>query len=924
MQEVGQLSYDADKDGDGSLDSVEFCQVMDKLGEYHSQKAYGAAQPASGGSFLFGTEGAEMSLKQIIWHTVDDPAFSRLSRVVGFVLLTAIALAVIVFVLQTEPAYELLHKSLFTSLEGWCCAVFTAEYLTRVLTCPSKKRFFLSISNTVDLFTIIPYYMDALYDLYKDEQSGSALRVMRVFRVFRVFKIFKYVPYVSIMTHSAAASAAPICMALFVMLIGMILLAFAAYFTERGTWSVEKSMYVNGDGAMSPFQSIAESSYWAVVTLTTVGYGDLAPASNWGKFVGALTAIAGTVIVSFPVSIYTEEFSKEYNEMVKTKALQAEIAGMDLCDRLTKAHDAQLAGPSLQRFPAGDSLSGSLSKAVPRNLALMRRARMSKIGQLASLIDSEIAMEGFAPDADEAEAEMEPAVTTPAKTRVSDTKKDANIFHSIWTMEMASRTGFDPSDDVARAWSSIGHQHEEERATSGAAVEHGASLQSNEYRRIFQKLEAEQQANQQEQPSVGVHGADQSQQGIYSSDANAMAALNTLRTMFGDSDARLMAASFKNEDLTDDDRLREAILKLLSDKRKQVWAQSRILESRFRDDICVELARRWQYWMAMPREYVREVAEGYVFRNRDLRRGLGYSRMDLAAGLARQPDTQNGPSSSGSSDGTGLMKALSSAGSKRSRSSSALGSSLRGLLTAPSAATAQAVIGHVKDKAVEAGHLAVNATKFAAEKVKGGVTEGVTRVKGGVDRVRAEMQNALEPLGQTDPLDYQARLREQYSEVLGAEGKKVSKSNNKQTATFSHAGNNSSTAKPEEDVDGDGSFVQTAFGVSSVLPNMRTISSSMATGIASIAAASSMASPAVNGYYSYFSKINAAPLRDEDGEMIPTGFVPSVEAVLAAPAGPPNTPGGLRRVPTAANLRSTPAAASGTPVAPHRETSNPQ
>jgi voltage-gated potassium channel len=391
--EVGTLSYDADRDGNGSLDFDEFVVVMDKLMEYHART--GSNAPDARGSFLFGVEGAALSLKQITWRTLDDPSFSAFSRIVGFILLSAVAMAIGIFVLQTVPSVDSEWHHVFVSLEAWCLTVFTGEYLLRFLTCPDRRAFLFSVSNTIDLLTIIPYYIEAIYDTNAaaaaaiaagGSAGGNTIRVIRIFRVFRIVKVLKYVPYVSIMTQSASASAAPICMAVFVMLIGMILLAFAAYFTERGTWDDARDIYIQPDGSPSPFQSISEASYWAIVTLTTVGYGDLTPVTNVGQVVGALTALAGTIIVAFPVSIYTEEFSKEYNSMVKTRALQAELGGQDLCERLLGARKRHFHTIGLAHYPVGTSLTDALSSAVPRNLTMMRHARQMKVQRAAGLV----------------------------------------------------------------------------------------------------------------------------------------------------------------------------------------------------------------------------------------------------------------------------------------------------------------------------------------------------------------------------------------------------------------------------------------------------------------------------------------------------------------------------------------------------------
>ena len=329
--EVGRLSYEADADGNGVLDFDEFTVVLDALGNYHTAQQGSSLRAAIGGSFLYGTEGARLSARAVLWHTLADPAFSRAARAVHMVLGAAVLLAVAVFVASTVPSLDAAYHRAFANVETVCLLVFTAEYVLKAFSAqPSLGAHLCSRAHALDLATLIPFFVDLAEEARV--KSGSPptgnplINFVRIFRVVRAVKVLRYVPYVSLMSASASASAAPMGIALFVLMIGTTLLAFGAYYTECGVWSEAAQRYVQPDGTISPFQSIAESMYWAVITLTTVGYGDLIPASSWGKVVGAVTAVAGTVIVAFPVSIYTEEFANEYSELEKTRALQAELS----------------------------------------------------------------------------------------------------------------------------------------------------------------------------------------------------------------------------------------------------------------------------------------------------------------------------------------------------------------------------------------------------------------------------------------------------------------------------------------------------------------------------------------------------------------------------------------------------------------------
>ena len=499
--EVGRLSYEADLDGNGVLDIGEFTTVMDRLAQYHDRKHGSSLTSSIQGSFLYGTEGAALSARQVTWNTLTNPSFSRAALCVNFALALAILVAVACFVLSTDAALDAANHALYTNLEAVCVAAFALEYTLKVLCAmPSLRAYLLSGDHLLEALTLVPFLVDLVEEEKwrgngtKEEPISSFLRI---FRVLRLLKLTRFVPYVSLMTASAEASAAPMAMAGFVLMIGTLLLAFAAYFAERGVWDAARVAYVQPDGTPSLFQSIGESMYWAIITLTTVGYGDIVPATPWGLLAGAITAISGTIIVAFPVSIYTEEFAHEYSELEKTKALQAEMSQKSrewalrergagsgaaappgsgsgtppppphLVDMLLAAQAQKAATTPLLQYPITPALLSALSPSVPGNLALLRRAER----KAAALPASPGAGGGRAAAAAAAAAQPPPAslmaspsvirdcsalgaapgsVRTPAPLPVLPLQRalplpaeslDPLFFASVWSLEAAKRSG---------------------------------------------------------------------------------------------------------------------------------------------------------------------------------------------------------------------------------------------------------------------------------------------------------------------------------------------------------------------------------------------------------------------------------------------------------------------------------------------------
>lgn len=188
--ETGVLAYDADTDGNGALSFDEFVQVLDNIREYHTA-ASAAPHPSRGSvaapaSFVFGTEGAHLTLRQVAFRTLDDPCFSDLARVVGAVDIVATVLAIVVFVLQSVPSLDAGSPG-FAAVEGVAAAVFIGLLGGRFLTCDSKRAFVASPWNWVDFLTVVPYLLDEVYGALVTQGGGgggggAALRVLRVFR----------------------------------------------------------------------------------------------------------------------------------------------------------------------------------------------------------------------------------------------------------------------------------------------------------------------------------------------------------------------------------------------------------------------------------------------------------------------------------------------------------------------------------------------------------------------------------------------------------------------------------------------------------------------------------------------------------------------------------------------------------------------
>lgn len=193
----------------------------------------------------------------------------------------------------------------FFLVETVCICWFSFELIMRLISCPSKTQFFKDVMNIIDFSAILPYFVTLGTELVKDNDASPAtslaiIRVIRLVRVFRIFKLSRHSKGLQILGQTLRASMRELGLLIFFLFIGVILFSSAIYFAEA-------------DHANTAFISIPHAFWWAVVTMTTVGYGDICPETVWGKLVGSMCAIAGVLTISLPVPVIVSNFSYFYH-----------------------------------------------------------------------------------------------------------------------------------------------------------------------------------------------------------------------------------------------------------------------------------------------------------------------------------------------------------------------------------------------------------------------------------------------------------------------------------------------------------------------------------------------------------------------------------------------------------------------------------
>ncbi|MEO6454512.1 MAG: ion transporter [Ginsengibacter sp.] len=214
------------------------------------------------------------------------------AKIFDGVLLFLIISSITIVMLDSVPSLHLKHKIFFHKLEWAFTVLFTIEYVLRIISAKQPGKFAFSFLGIVDFIAIIPTYLTLL--IYTPDIL-LILRVLRLLRIFRIFRLSHFLKDVNFLAATLYKSIQKITIFMIFAMVLVILLGSLMYLVEKPE---------NG------FTSIPECVYWALVTLTTVGYGDVVPVTILGKAVASIVMLTGFVIIAVPLGIVTNEMAK--------------------------------------------------------------------------------------------------------------------------------------------------------------------------------------------------------------------------------------------------------------------------------------------------------------------------------------------------------------------------------------------------------------------------------------------------------------------------------------------------------------------------------------------------------------------------------------------------------------------------------------
>ena len=231
-------------------------------------------------------------------HEVVFEADTSGGKAFDLMLIVCITLSIIVVMLDSIQAFHEQYGSLLYVVEWLFTLLFTVEYALRLLCVGRPLRYVFSFYGIVDFLSIIPTYLSIFVP---GTQYLLVIRSLRVLRIFRIFKLAQYVGEARQLTRALHSSRRKIMIFYFTVIHIVVIVGAMMYLIE---------------GRENGFTSIPRSIYWAIVTITTVGYGDISPQTNVGQAVAAFLMITGYAILAVPTGIVTAEWAMQNNQRI--------------------------------------------------------------------------------------------------------------------------------------------------------------------------------------------------------------------------------------------------------------------------------------------------------------------------------------------------------------------------------------------------------------------------------------------------------------------------------------------------------------------------------------------------------------------------------------------------------------------------------
>ncbi|KAI5617954.1 potassium voltage-gated channel subfamily D member 2 precursor [Silurus asotus] len=261
-----------------------------------------------------------MTFRESMWRAFENPHTSTMALVFYYVTGFFIAVSVMANVVETVPCGSMANRAkelscgeryalAFFCLDTACVMIFTVEYLLRLIAAPSRYKFVKSVMSIIDVVAIMPYYIGLV--MTDNEDVSGAFVTLRVFRVFRIFKFSRHSAGLRILGYTLKSCASELGFLLFSLTMAIIIFATVMFYAEKGSTA-------------SKFTSIPAAFWYTIVTMTTLGYGDMVPKTIIGKIFGSICSLSGVLVIALPVPVIVSNFSRIYHQSQRAEKRRAQ------------------------------------------------------------------------------------------------------------------------------------------------------------------------------------------------------------------------------------------------------------------------------------------------------------------------------------------------------------------------------------------------------------------------------------------------------------------------------------------------------------------------------------------------------------------------------------------------------------------------
>jgi len=327
-------------------------------------KIMGMQQTGEDATDIFGNEIGRPAggVRLAWWQLFEEPKSSAAAWCVSTLSFVMVVASVTIVCIETLPEVteHLEAVVILDQVDLYIVVGFTLEYLCRLLLSTNRLHFIQRPLNVIDLVSIVPTWLT----LVLQEEDFSWGRLLRVLRVLRVFKLARHSGGLQVLAETAIAARNELFQVLFCFSILVILFAAIVYYAEEQ------------DNVGPAFESIPHSMWWAVITLCTIGYGDMVPTSPLGQLCGGMACVSGVVMVALPISVISSTFQTKYAEHTERQLLaEARL-------RRKKRDDTARRNEKIQRLLKTNSTSSRLGDAAEAAMRLVRTSSKPLVDSL--------------------------------------------------------------------------------------------------------------------------------------------------------------------------------------------------------------------------------------------------------------------------------------------------------------------------------------------------------------------------------------------------------------------------------------------------------------------------------------------------------------------------------------------------------------